>query len=653
MSQTVPPSAGHNYHVEASLDYGCYSNVIKVQVFDGEQLASDVGFIQERFARYTIPARAAYHEGVFYSGWDLEDHLKGLKEPTVPYEEVIQFAKLALYDGPPGSAMKACIKRVNKQLAQQGKRLDEFLSDHLRDLVNKARDQLRGHTLLKTLAAHVVQAIPWHLRLTVPICWSPNACARMQAAAKATGVQLTSLASEPECAVAGSIDHLCGIQTLLPAPLGNQSRILSADLGCGTNDYTLVEVSDTLAINTKLNVLKETSGPLGGSQRINERLLSVYEDSLGGEEVVEGEAMRLGLSLDAFREHALDSIEGAKKLFPMEPFYAIHVFGTTGLQSFHSLTKAQLQEAFVTVVADVERNIDEYVEDPALKPDLIFVSGGFGKNPFLHQRLVERYEGITVLTPCQYDPIFQEIIVAAGALSPRYKQIFTQRIPARFSYAVLRDEEYDPDVHVDAWAQKNKRRMPISGVVHPSGWNPNRRFVFRRMFPFLKKGEVVETTNMEIGVPMSYYVRVYSKLALKAEFVLIDEDKLEPFMKPGSNALRAFDGGLHGPAFQADEKSVRPGVKVWKKTVHTLKLSNDQLSTFNKVTDTKGRPWYEVPAQLWVKYRSERDMVMVWRLLPPHGEPIDVEETESLLWDAEHSEFFEDPVSDVEEDGEE
>lgn len=173
------------------------------------------------------------------------------------------------------------------------------------------------------------------------------------------------------------------------------------------------------------------------------------------------------------------------------------------------------------------------------------------------------------------------------------------------------------------------------------------------MFPFLKKGEAVTTTDIDIGVPMYYYMRVYSKLALKADFVLIEEDKLEPFMKPGSNTLRAFDGGLHGPAFQADEKTVRPGVKVWKKSIHTLKLSNDQLSTFNKVTDTKGKPWYEVPAQLRVKYRSERDMVMVWRLLPPHGEPIDVEETESLLWDAEHSEFFEDPVSDAEEDGEE
>ncbi|KAI7522312.1 hypothetical protein KC331_g19313, partial [Hortaea werneckii] len=63
--------------------------------------------------------------------------------------------------------------------------------------------------------------------------------------------------------------------------------------------------------------------------------------------------------------------------------------------------------------------------------------------------------------------------------------------------------------------------------------------------------------------------------------------------------------------------------------------------------------WYEVPAQLRVKYRSEKDMVMVWRLSPPHDQPIDVEETESLLWDREHSEFFENPVSDPEEGGEE
>ncbi|RMY70494.1 hypothetical protein D0863_05751 [Hortaea werneckii] len=653
MSQTVPPSVEHHYRIESSLDYGSYSDVIKVQVFDGDQLASDVGFIQEHFATYTIPARAAYHEGAFYSGFDLEDHLSGLKEPTVPYENVIECAKLALYDGPPGSAMEACIKRVNKKLAQQGKSLDEFLSDHLRDLINKARNQLRAHPLLQFLAEHNIEDIPWRLRLTVPLCWSPNACVRMQAAAKAARVELTSLASEPECAVAGSIDHLCGARTLLPAPLGNQSRILSADLGCGTNDYTLVEVSDALAINTKLNVLKQTSGPLGGSQRINERLLSVYEDFLGGEEVVEEEAMRLGLTLDAFRGRALNSIEVAKKLFPKDPFYAINVFGTTGLHSSHSFTKAQLQDAFGSVIADVERNIDEYVNDPALKPDLIFVSGGFGKNRFLHERLVHRYQGTTVLTPCYYDPIYQEILVAAGALSPRYKQISTQQIPARFSYAILRDEEYNPNVHVDAWELKNMKRMPKAGVIYPSGWNTKRRFVFKRMFPFLKKGETLTTTDIDIGVPMYYYMRVNKNLELMADFVLIDEEKLEPFMKTGSNTVRAFDGGLNGPAFEADEKTVRPGVKVWKKTIHTLELSKDQLSRFNQVPDTMDRLWYEVPAQLRLKYRSEKDIVMVWRLLPPRGLPIDVEETESLLWDREHSEFFENPVSDPEEGGEE
>ncbi|KAI7493309.1 hypothetical protein KC367_g8656 [Hortaea werneckii] len=444
----------------------------------------------------------------------------------------------------------------------------------------------------------------------------------MQAAAKAAGIELTSLASKPECAVAASIDHLCGIHTLLPAPLREQSRILSADLGCGTNDYTLVKVSDELAINTKLIVLKETSGPLGGSQRINERLLAVFEDSLGGKDAVEAEAMRLGLALGAFRGHALDSIEVAKKLFLRDPFYVMNVIGTTGLQSSYVFTKAQLQDAFNVVIADVELNIDEYVNDPDLKPDLIFVSGGFGKNRFLHDRLVGRYQGTTVLTPCYYDPMFQEILVAAGALSPRYKQIFTQRIPSRFSYAVIRDEEYDRDVHVDAWTQKKNRRMPIMGVVHPSGWNTDRRFVFGRIFPFLKKDEIVTTTDMDIGVPMSYYVRVHGKLTLKAEFVLIDEEKLEPFMKAGSDTVPAFDGGRHGPAFE------------------------------KTLTDTRGMPWYEVPAQLCVKYRNERDMVLTWNLLPPHGPRIDVEGTELLLWDAEHSEFFEDPDSDAEEDGE-
>lgn len=114
--------------------------------------------------------------------------------------------------------------------------------------------------------------------------------------------------------------------------------LFSADLGRVTNNYTLVEVSNAFAINTKLNVLKETSGPLRGSQRIDERLVTMCEDLLGGEEVVEEDAMRLGTSLNAFRGRVLNSIEVAKKLFPMDPFYAITVFGPTGSQDFYTLT---------------------------------------------------------------------------------------------------------------------------------------------------------------------------------------------------------------------------------------------------------------------------------------------------------------------------
>lgn len=229
----------------------------------------------------------------------------------------------------------------------------------------------------------------------------------------------------------------------------------------------------------------------------------------------------------------------------------------------------------------------------------------------------------------------------------------TQTIPPQYSYAVLRDEEYEPSVHVDAGVMKNQKRMPIDGVVYRSEWNPKRRFVLQRMFPFLKQGDSITTTDIDVGVPVYYYMRAHGKLHLKVEFVFIDEEKLYPFMKTGSDTELAFDGGSRGPAFEKDGKTPRPGVTPWKKTIHTLKLSEDQLSSFNEVPDTKDKPWYEVPAQLRVKYRSEKDMVMVWRLLPPYGQPIDVEETESLLWDGEHSEFFENPVSDVEEGGEE
>lgn len=66
-----------------------------------------------------------------------------------------------------------------------------------------------------------------------------------------------------------------------------------------------------------------------------------------------------------------------------------------------------MQDAFEPVVSEVERCIDEYVNDQTLKPDLIFVSGGFGKSWFLDQRLRARYNSIQVLTPYYYNSFNQ------------------------------------------------------------------------------------------------------------------------------------------------------------------------------------------------------------------------------------------------------
>ena len=73
----------------------------------------------------------------------------------------------------------------------------------------------------------------------------------------------------------------------------------------------------------------------------------------------------------------------------------------------NGINRAEMQDAFDSVLSEVERCIDEYVNDQALKPDLIFVSGGFGKSRFLDQRLRTRFNGIQVLTPCYYNKCLQ------------------------------------------------------------------------------------------------------------------------------------------------------------------------------------------------------------------------------------------------------
>lgn len=349
MSQEVLPSAAETFYVVAGVDYGTQSDVIKVQLFDGEKSFGPPFFIQECLGLYAIPAQAAYHEGALYTGWELDDHIRGLKEPTIPSDKVIQFAKLALYEHSKGSPMTSCVKRVEEQLAWHGKNLDEFLADHLAALINKGRNFLVEHPSL-SFSEDRIRNMPWHVRLTVPHSWSPSACTRMQNAARNAGIKITSLASEPECAVASSIDLLCGQKVQMPRPLVEQSRILCADLGCGTADYTLVELADALAINSKLRVLKETGDPLGGSQGINERLLATYEKSLGDEDAVREKAESLGFGLASFRYLILDYIERHKMDFPGRGFYPIVLLHPDGRME---------QYAFSESVSPLCKYIDE------------------------------------------------------------------------------------------------------------------------------------------------------------------------------------------------------------------------------------------------------------------------------------------------------
>ena len=73
----------------------------------------------------------------------------------------------------------------------------------------------------------------------------------------------------------------------------------------------------------------------------------------------------------------------------------------------NGVDRAEMQDSFDSVLSEVERCIDEYVNDQALRPDLIFVFGGFGKSRFLDQRLRARYNGIQVLTLSFYNSFLQ------------------------------------------------------------------------------------------------------------------------------------------------------------------------------------------------------------------------------------------------------
>lgn len=103
----------------------------------------------------------------------------------------------------------------------------------------------------------------------------------MQTAAQRAGIDVVTLASEPQATIAQWLDTV--MKKNLPTSLKPGSHILIADIGCGTGDFVLFKFPEDSALTkgSSLRAVEQSTGALCGSHGVTTNLIDkiVFENS--------------------------------------------------------------------------------------------------------------------------------------------------------------------------------------------------------------------------------------------------------------------------------------------------------------------------------------------------------------------------------------
>lgn len=289
-----------------------------------------------------------------------------------------------------------------------------------------------------------------HWIVTVPAIWNDFAKKFMREAAEKANIpskQLT-LALEPECA---AIYVLTGAKLVAPSKQSDKTtcdpgdKFLVADLGGGTADFSVVEITD----EHTLKHLHYASGGDWGGKNINENIFNIYEEIFGkdamkkfSEEKADILEMENEIELkkrDLSREETLSlrllpnltaSCPKPYKQMIEESKYKKSIKYKTG--------KIYLQESLVNfaifkpVVGNIADHMKSILKEPnAVGIKTIILVGGFAKSNIVREYIKDTFSDTEVIIPT--DP---DLAVLKGAVKfGRFEGIIEKRV-CDYTYGV-------------------------------------------------------------------------------------------------------------------------------------------------------------------------------------------------------------------------
>ncbi|KAH6859112.1 hypothetical protein BKA58DRAFT_473205 [Alternaria rosae] len=345
-----------------------------------------------------VPTELFYEDGEMMWGYEI----------PVDGDPIRWFKLLLLRDEDLAEELRSSefVLRGRKMLKENNKMATELIADYLRALYTYSLQQI-----VKSRGVSVVDALRFHVVITIPAIWKGYARQSMVEAVKKSGIlrrrlageTTLSFAPEPEAAALSTLSE--------PGRKTKQGDVyMICDAGGGTVDLISYEVNQTNPV--KMGEAVEGTGGLYGGIFIDEGFEAMCKARLGRrwdrlskagiKEVLKGEwehAIKpqfkqgndgkeyiVGIPAEAFGKTSLDDDS-------REPFIKR---GRIHFKSSH------IQQAFVSSFTGIDRLVDEQIGKAAqkgLKMTGIILVGGLGASPYLYDHLQAKHAkaGMSVL----------------------------------------------------------------------------------------------------------------------------------------------------------------------------------------------------------------------------------------------------------------
>ncbi|EXM13851.1 hypothetical protein FOTG_17709 [Fusarium oxysporum f. sp. vasinfectum 25433] len=419
------------------------------------------------------------------------EHGKTMWGYGVPRDvDPVRWFKLLLLkdeDQPPEIKGHEYLIKARNMLADEGKSTVDAIADYLR--------LLWGHvleTIIKARGKNVVEALCFHVVITVPAIWKNYARDAMLEAAQNAGITATrragattiSFAPEPEAAALASICERA-------EDLDEGDFFVICDAGGGTVDLISYKVESIDPVALQEAVVG--SGGLCGGIFVDQQFQRICKTRLGRHWSSLSQTGILEIMKDEWEngiKRHFKPVSSSKEFIVKIPAEAFKGAGASGMNDSSKkpiikdgrihFTRSDIEQTFINSFTSIATLLDAQI-DQAKKSKLtvkgIILVGGLGCSPYLQEYLKTKYkrknidvlqtDGMKPRTAICRGAVYKGLIGALNLLEHKSPVTITSTL-SRLSLGVVTKRPFDEDIHAvaDRYWDDEEDCYYVNGVMN-------------------------------------------------------------------------------------------------------------------------------------------------------------------------------------------